>query len=62
MIPEVSSPISIKELIKLSEGYNVKLIAYEEEAREGESSVLTKSLESMTKDNLSLRYSAQKVA
>ncbi|MCM2980707.1 16S rRNA (uracil(1498)-N(3))-methyltransferase [Niallia circulans] len=49
MIPEVSSPISIKELIKLSEGYNVKLIAYEEEAREGESSVLTKSLESMTK-------------
>ncbi|CAM5573274.1 16S rRNA (uracil(1498)-N(3))-methyltransferase [Bacillus circulans] len=49
MIPEVSSPISIKELIKLSEGYNVKLIAYEEEAREGESSVLTKSLQSMTK-------------
>lgn len=49
MIPEVSSPVSIKELIKLSEGYNVKLIAYEEEAREGESSVLTKNLQSMTK-------------
>lgn len=62
MIPEVSSPISIKELIKLSEGYNVKLIAYEEEAREGESSVLTKSLESMTKGQSILAVFYQKVA
>ncbi|WP_400242526.1 16S rRNA (uracil(1498)-N(3))-methyltransferase [Niallia sp. JL1B1071] len=49
MIPEVNTPIDMKELIKLSEGFNVKLVAYEEEARQGESSILTKKLQSMTK-------------
>lgn len=49
MIPEVSTPIDIKQLIRLAEGYDVKLVAYEEEAKEGESSLLTKSLKSMIK-------------
>jgi len=49
MIPEVSTPINIKELIKLSEGYDIKLVAYEEEAKHGESSMLAKNLQSMTK-------------
>ncbi|MER2059867.1 MAG: 16S rRNA (uracil(1498)-N(3))-methyltransferase [Niallia sp.] len=49
LIPEVSTPIDIKQLIRLAEDYDVKLVAYEEEAREGESSMLTKSLKSMTK-------------
>ncbi|HEO8418587.1 16S rRNA (uracil(1498)-N(3))-methyltransferase [Niallia sp. FSL W8-0635] len=49
LIPEVSAPIDIKQLIRLAEDYDVKLVAYEEEAREGESSMLTKSLKSMTK-------------
>lgn len=49
MIPEVSTPIDIKQLIRLAEGYDVKLVAYEEEAKEGESSMLTKNLKSMTK-------------
>lgn len=49
MIPEVSTPISMKELIKRSNSYDVKIIAYEEEAKEGESAMLTKKLQSMTK-------------
>ena len=49
MIPEVSTPISMKELIKRSKSYDVKIIAYEEEAKEGESAMLTKKLQSMTK-------------
>ena len=49
MIPEVSIPISMKELIKRSKSYDVKIIAYEEEAKEGESAMLTKKLQSMTK-------------
>lgn len=43
-IPLVSEPVSVKELIKISSGYSHKLIAYEEEAREGESSVLSSTL------------------
>ena len=49
MIPKVNIPIDIKELIKLSEGFHVKLVAYEEKARQGESSILTKKLKSMAK-------------
>ena len=44
MIPEVSTPISMKELIKRSNSYDVKIIAYEEEAKEGESAMLMKKL------------------
>jgi len=49
MIPEVSTPISMKELIQRSKSYDVKIIAYEEEAKEGESAMLTKKLQSITK-------------
>ncbi|WP_210366958.1 16S rRNA (uracil(1498)-N(3))-methyltransferase [Bacillus sp. REN3] len=43
-IPDVSNLVSIKELIKKGSKYDHKLIAYEEEAREGETSVLSSTL------------------
>jgi 16S rRNA (uracil1498-N3)-methyltransferase len=46
-IPVVIEPLSVKELIKASGKYDHKLIAYEEEAREGEASVLTSTLKNM---------------
>jgi 16S rRNA (uracil1498-N3)-methyltransferase len=46
-IPSVSDPITVKELIKESSNYDHKLVAYEEEAREGESSVLSSTFKDM---------------
>lgn len=46
-IPVVTEPLSVKELIKASGKYVHRLIAYEEEAREGEASVLTSTLKNM---------------
>ncbi|WP_071460178.1 16S rRNA (uracil(1498)-N(3))-methyltransferase [Bacillus massilinigeriensis] len=46
-IPRVFSPVSIKELADLSTDCSYKLIAYEEEARRGETSNLAKTLGSM---------------
>lgn len=43
-VPEVKEPISLKELVKASDEYTYKLVAYEEEAREGEVSVLSSTL------------------
>ncbi|HAQ07043.1 MAG TPA: 16S rRNA (uracil(1498)-N(3))-methyltransferase [Bacillus bacterium] len=43
-IPVVTEPVSVKELIKISGKYQHKLIAYEEEAREGEASILSSTL------------------
>ncbi|NKE05154.1 MULTISPECIES: 16S rRNA (uracil(1498)-N(3))-methyltransferase [Mesobacillus] len=43
-VPAVREPVSLKELIKLSDEYTYKLVAYEEEAREGEASVLSSTL------------------
>jgi 16S rRNA (uracil1498-N3)-methyltransferase len=43
-VPTVTEPVSVKELINLSGEFKHKLIAYEEEAREGESSVLASTL------------------
>lgn len=43
-IPAVAEPVSVKELIKLSSRYQHKLIAFEEEARIGESAVLSSAL------------------
>jgi 16S rRNA (uracil1498-N3)-methyltransferase len=52
-IPTVHHPISLKQLIQESKGYACKLVAYEEEAKKGESSVLAKSLQNL-KENESL--------
>ncbi|WNS77623.1 16S rRNA (uracil(1498)-N(3))-methyltransferase [Bacillus sp. DTU_2020_1000418_1_SI_GHA_SEK_038] len=46
-LPEVLSPQNIKSIIKNSENYDYKLIAYEEVARQGESSVLSNTLAKM---------------
>ncbi|WP_409289361.1 16S rRNA (uracil(1498)-N(3))-methyltransferase [Peribacillus sp. SCS-37] len=43
-MPEVHSPIRFSELLKVSETYPHKLIAYEEEAKQGESTVLSQVL------------------
>ncbi|MBY0122343.1 16S rRNA (uracil(1498)-N(3))-methyltransferase [Bacillus sp. S/N-304-OC-R1] len=48
-LPEVDSPLNLKAIIKTSEIYDYKLIAYEEEAKQGESSTLHKTLKSMKK-------------
>lgn len=43
-VPKVKEPVSFKELIKAGGEYTYKLVAYEEEAREGEASVLSLTL------------------
>lgn len=40
LVPEVQSPLSFKELAKTGSDFTYRLIAYEEEARQGEASVL----------------------
>jgi 16S rRNA (uracil1498-N3)-methyltransferase len=45
-VPEISSPISLKELIDLAGGFDLKVVAYEEEAKAGESSNLARILQS----------------
>ena len=46
-IPNVASPIPFSELVKVAEGYDYKLIAYEEEAKQGETSVLSEVFNKM---------------
>lgn len=46
-IPMVHSPVTLSSLIELSKDCVCKLIAYEEESRIGESSILSQSLQSL---------------
>ncbi|WP_078382672.1 16S rRNA (uracil(1498)-N(3))-methyltransferase [Sutcliffiella halmapala] len=46
-IPEVLAPMSFTELIKASEKYEYKLVAYEESARDGERSAFASTLQNM---------------
>ncbi|AIE60797.1 16S rRNA (uracil(1498)-N(3))-methyltransferase [Bacillus methanolicus] len=46
-LPEVLSPVSFTELINLSKKYDNKLVAFEEDAKQRESSVLSKTLNKM---------------
>ena len=48
-VPEVCHPVDVQSLIRLSEEYDVKLIAYEEQARQGEEKVLASSLKQLEK-------------
>lgn len=48
-MPEVLAPLDLKSLLKLCGNYTHKLIAFEEEAKQGEASVLSKTLSSMKK-------------
>jgi 16S rRNA (uracil1498-N3)-methyltransferase len=53
VVPSVSSPVSFKELLTLSEQFDYTLVAYEEEARSGEQGNLSKTLSSI-KDGQSI--------
>ncbi|WP_318508350.1 16S rRNA (uracil(1498)-N(3))-methyltransferase [Bacillus sp. T3] len=44
MVPNVISPLDLKTLLQKADDYDVKLIAYEEEAKLGEGAVLAKTL------------------
>ncbi|MGM0900132.1 MAG: 16S rRNA (uracil(1498)-N(3))-methyltransferase [Bacillota bacterium] len=46
-VPEVASPITFSNLVKEAEDFDYKLIAYEEEAKQGETSVLFEVLNKM---------------
>lgn len=46
-MPEVIAPVKLKGLIELGNHYDLKLIAYEEEAKAGESSVLASNLKQL---------------
>ncbi len=48
-LPDVYKPHSLSELIERSKNYSYKVIAYEEEARRGEKSVLARILGEMSK-------------
>lgn len=43
-IPVVSAPVTLQALLKRAEGFDVLLVAFEEEAKQGEASVLAQSL------------------
>jgi 16S rRNA (uracil1498-N3)-methyltransferase len=49
-VPHVHAPINLKALIKTSVDYDCKLVAYEEESRKGEASILAKSLQALDED------------
>ena len=56
-LPEVFSAISFKELISKSKDYDYKLVAFEEESRNGETSVFAATLKKMNKgDSLLLVF------
>ncbi|MEW4306680.1 16S rRNA (uracil(1498)-N(3))-methyltransferase [Rossellomorea marisflavi] len=44
LIPDLSSPLTLKELLVKADGYDYKLVAYEEESRAGERSNLSNVL------------------
>ncbi|WP_102275853.1 16S rRNA (uracil(1498)-N(3))-methyltransferase [Cytobacillus massiliigabonensis] len=48
-LPVVKSPLDLKSLINIGEDFDYKLIAFEEEAKQGEASVLSKTLAEMKK-------------
>ncbi|WP_026584464.1 16S rRNA (uracil(1498)-N(3))-methyltransferase [Bacillus sp. J33] len=48
-VPEVLGPLDLKSLLKICGDYTHKLIAFEEEAKQGEASILSKTLSSMKK-------------
>ncbi|CAG9608108.1 Ribosomal RNA small subunit methyltransferase E [Pseudoneobacillus rhizosphaerae] len=50
-VPTVHFPINLNALIEASKNYDCKLIAYEEDSRIGEASVLAKSLKNLEENN-----------
>lgn len=50
-IPDISEPHTISELIAISESYDYKVIAFEEEAKAGESAKLVQTLQQANKND-----------
>ncbi|MEW8986165.1 MAG: RsmE family RNA methyltransferase, partial [Bacillus sp. (in: firmicutes)] len=46
-IPAVKAPVSIRTLLQMAENFDVKLVAYEEEAKQGEAAVLAQTLQKL---------------
>ena len=46
-VPNIINPMSFKDLLKKSKDFDYKLAAYEEESRQGETSVLSSTLQKM---------------
>lgn len=51
LLPNISAPLSIKEVIEYSKSYEYKFIAFEETAKDGVHSVLAESLKSVQKND-----------
>ncbi|WP_071395818.1 16S rRNA (uracil(1498)-N(3))-methyltransferase [Bacillus tuaregi] len=49
VIPEITEPVNLSALLKDAKSYDVKLVAYEEEARQGEVTALVSSLKGLEK-------------
>ena len=47
LVPTVHQAVTLKELLALSQNYSVKLVAYEEDAKQGEQAVLAKTLQNL---------------
>lgn len=50
-IPTILQPLTMKQLLEESEGYTVKLIAFEENAKSGENDRLAKVMKKLTADD-----------
>lgn len=46
-VPEIHSPLNVKQLLELADSYDHLLVAYEEEAKRNESSALSRALQTM---------------
>ncbi|MDQ0269506.1 16S rRNA (uracil(1498)-N(3))-methyltransferase [Cytobacillus purgationiresistens] len=47
IIPEINSPLNLKEILDHSKSYDIKLIAFEEKGKQGEASAFSKAISSM---------------
>lgn len=51
IVPAVATPVNLTGLISLSKDYTYKLVAYEEEAKQGERSTLARTLQGMKNED-----------
>jgi 16S rRNA (uracil1498-N3)-methyltransferase len=51
IVPSVATPVNLSGLISLSKDYTYKLVAYEEEAKQGERSTLARTLQGMKNED-----------
>ncbi|WP_338040611.1 16S rRNA (uracil(1498)-N(3))-methyltransferase [Mangrovibacillus cuniculi] len=51
VVPNVDSPVTLKQLLQLADEYTHKIVAYEEEARSGDTTNFSTVLQSMKSSN-----------